>query len=362
MRVDVAIVGTGPAGGAAANALATSGLSTVVLEQYELPRIKPCGGLLPAALGRLSGLPLETWAEHRVQQFEFSYNFTRQHSDHDTNIELLLVNRARFDAALIERAIAAANGGVELRENHRVQTLEEHDDGIALQTRNGESIAARYVIAADGANSRCARALGLQTNTTLAVAVDAEVEVSAGCYHQFASAVHFNYFFLPGGYGWIFPKGRNVLSCGVGSWQRNAPELNQALKHFLTASLPPAAIIGIKQRGFPLPIFSGTDNVASARCCLVGDAAGLVDPVSGEGIRFAVLSGQLAAQTIIEAAQQEDSGTGSADVRQRYTQQLAEQITPSLERLRRYAVLPFLQAPEFYYEKYILGRDSNAYH
>ena len=176
MDAEVAIVGTGPGGGMAATRLATSGLKTIVLEQRSLPRPKPCGGAMPARIASVIDWDFDGLVESRVHAIR---NLLDHGQDQlvDTASSILMVSRPRFDAYLIERATALAKGDIQLREQFRVTSVHEDDDGVTLRATDGASIRARYVIAADGAYSKIARTLGLNRDVKAGIAMDAEVEV-----------------------------------------------------------------------------------------------------------------------------------------------------------------------------------------
>ncbi|MGE0705572.1 MAG: hypothetical protein AB7P22_16725, partial [Vicinamibacterales bacterium] len=203
----------------------------------------------------------------------------------------------------------------------------------------------------DGAYSQTARSLGLDRGPSACVALDAEVEVTPEVYATEKDRVTFNYYCLPNGYGWIFPKA-GILSCGVGAWKGRV-DLRQALDDFLARSFPKGSIRSVRISGQAIPLYSGSRTLATRRVFLAGDAASLVDPILGEGIRFAVISGGLAAKLVHEHF---ESG---ADISTVYQQEIARLLGRSLDRLLRFVSPVFLQAPDFYYRRFI--REGNSY-
>ena len=137
---------------------------------------------------------------------------------------------------------------------------------------------------------------GVSFTRNIPLTIDAKVEVVPEILEAEKEQATFNFFCLPQGYGWIFPK-TGYLSCGVGSWSRNH-SLPKAMDDFLAKSFPAGSIRSVKRSGHPIPIYAGHREIATQRVCLVGDAANLVDPIMGEGIRFALESGSLAAEII----------------------------------------------------------------
>lgn len=354
MHFDVAIVGTGPAGGIAALSLAGSGLKVALIEKEKLPRPKACGGLMPAAVSRLLGESILDDAENRIDRLSYTNNYQEPVIKKLPQKGLILVDRARFDMALVDNALEVGHGNVCLVDGYSVNTVEENARGIVLHSKGGQTaIRADFLIAADGAASKTARCLHLNPSRQLAPAIDAELVVTSQQYENFAGSIFFDYFCLPGGYGWIFPKANGTLSCGVGSWA-GARGIRSHLDEYLRRNLKQGQIKSTSYRGHPIPIFSGDFRVCSERTCLAGDAASLADPTSGEGIRFALLSGKLAADTVAKAAE----GNGNCKP---YSDRLATMLDRSLMQTLRFASLPFRQAPDLYYRRFI-GDSKNRPH
>ena len=363
-RFDVVIIGTGPGGGLAASRLAGSGLRVGVLEKETLPRLKPCGGGIPSQATALFDWDLSPYVETEIYDIRTYYQRGLP-LDRTRPAPLLMVDRPRFDQHLIERAVADGRGQVVLREGFSVAGVEEDAAGVTVTGTDGETVRATFLIAADGAFSRTAACLGLQPTKPPALAVDAEVEVEPEVFEAEAHRATIDFFCLPNGYGWIFPKdGR--LSCGVGSWG-GKPRLPVSLKAFLDASFPPNSIRSVKRHGFPIPIYSEQRQVATRRVCLVGDAAGLVDPVMGEGIRFALISGALAASVVAGLLEAPLSRTDVADVPpwgeadcRAYQRAVDRRIGADLGALALFVAPLYLQKPEFFYRTFFLGGRSYA--
>lgn len=361
MTYDVAIIGTGPAGGIAACRLAQAGLNTIVLEAQTLPRFKACGGLMPEGALALLGWDSSHLVKHRVNQLEYFNNFRQPHRSVIENGQLALVNRSEFDQGLIEQALLLGKGQVELLQSCAVKSVIELESHVELSGEGFKPIKARFVIAADGAVSKTARCLNLNSKRVNGVTIDAELTVSPDCYDRYCDRVLFNYYCLPQGYGWIFPKQSGVLSCGVGTWGKTH-QVKAALSGFLTGSFSKGEIHHSEQHGFPIPIYAGPANIASKRVCLAGDAASLVNPVSGEGIRFAMWSGKIAAETVLELMSGQPDDSANAWDCSRYTKKVYTTMTQSLDHCLRFAALPFTQAPDLYYQRFILQSSGNPHY
>jgi len=354
MRVDVAIIGTGPAGGMAACDLASSGLKVVVIDKEKLPRHKPCGGLMTGSTKELFDWDIAPLIENSVSSVHYFYNYEHPRLFQRTKSPLLLVNRARFDAGLIEHAQKKANGNLTLIEKFFVDRVSETDYHVKITSKNRESIIADFLIAADGVMSITARCLGMNKNWLTAAAIDAEVEVSHSFYHEMNDSVVFNYFCIPCGYGWIFPKAENALSCGVVT-RKKMKNLRHCMAEFLAKSIPAGNLRKVELSGYPIPVYAGLSNIASRRICLTGDAARLADPISGEGIGFALQSGLTAARTIREIIN--DPGSLSGEIRdcRLYQDRIHAGMGKWLEYKYRFESLPFLKAPEYYYHRLLTG-------
>ena len=360
MKADIAIIGTGPAGAMAACHLADKGLKVVILEKSELPRSKACGGLIPeSAIHRFCPFMLPV-IENSVTCRAYSYQYKKTCESHTPESPLLLVDRARFDAGLVEHALTAGRGWLSLKEKFTVVDVVETNDNVLIRGRNDESIQADFVIAADGATSKTARCLGLNSGRMNALGMDTELKVSQACYQQYFKQVYFDYYCLPSGYGWIFPKADGILSAGVASWEKGT-DIKSSMADYLANRLPAGSIIESNTHAHPIPVYAGQTSIASRRVCLVGDAASLVDPVTGEGIRFALHSGLTAAESICEIINHEANTDLLHRSCQLYQNRLYASVGEWLEGLHRFASLAFLQAPEHYYRQYVVGSNGEAY-
>jgi geranylgeranyl reductase family protein len=313
---DVAVVGAGPAGASAARVLAEAGARVVLLEKHDLPRYKTCGGgVVPRAL---RGLPqavrdaVETAVverECRSADLDFGHDGLAFRARRERPL-ISMVMRDRFDAELVA---AAERAGAEVRPRAPVRAVGLEAQRTRLETADGP-VMARLVVAADGATSETARLCGWSPPRLCAPALEAEVRVPDADFARLSGAARFDFGPVRAGYAWVFPK-RAHLSIGVCS-MRGGVNLNAGLARYL-ATLGLERVTHIEKHGFFVTLGARADGVARGRVLLAGDAAGLADPVTGEGISAAIESGTLAARAIL------DGGAEPGGVRERYHRSLA---------------------------------------
>lgn len=316
------VVGAGPTGAMAAWELARRGRSVALLERRALPRPKTCGGglvwrgraLLPAALA----LPIER--ECRVVRLGLGENLPVHAVERGVPL-VSMTMRADLDLALVELARSA---GAEIRAPVELRGLVVEHGVARLETSAGE-FQARCVVGADGATGVAARLAGWDEPLRTVPALEAEVEVSRAGLARHAAAAAFDFGVVPHGYAWVFPK-REHLSIGVLSMRRGTKDLGRELERYLARlDLGPARIR--EQSGYVIPVRPRAQP-ARAPVLLVGDAAGLVDPLTAEGISLALHSGRLAGASIAEARGE------PARAAREYRAALRREILPELRRAR----------------------------
>ncbi len=300
---DVIVVGAGPGGSTAARFCAKAGLKTLLIEKERLPRYKPCGGCLTTKAVRLLGLDLSPVIENTIHGVKFTYCSKDPFFIGSKDPIAFLIMRDRFDQLLTTKAFQE---GVAILEGEKVTGVEERDGGAEVALEKGKRFQCRYLIGADGPESIVARSFpsSFQRNHG-GIAVESEIpfDSSIDFPREELRHIHLDFGRVPNGYGWVFPK-KDYLSVGIGGMFQETKKMNPRRYYntFLKGlGYIPEGKVG-KVTGHLLPPFyDENQRVSRGRFLLVGDAAHLMDPLQGEGIYYAIRSGMLAAEAILES-------------------------------------------------------------
>jgi geranylgeranyl reductase family protein len=292
-RFEAIVVGAGPAGSTAAYRLSQAGARVLLLDRERFPRDKPCGGGLTYRAVRELPVSVEPVVEDTVRRFQLGFRYAHRFERRTEEPLILMTQRRRLDAHLAEQAAAA---GADFRDGVRATALELEEGGGVVRF-NGSAAEAPVVVGADGVNGLMARALGLTGQREHGVALEGNVSlVHAREDYRGRAVVELGA--VPGGYAWVFPKGDHV-NVGVGGWESEGPRLREHLERACAGYGVPAERLE-SLRGYRLPMRGLRDPVSRGHALLVGDAAGLVDPLSGDGMYEAFVSARLAAETALE--------------------------------------------------------------
>ncbi len=296
-KYDVIIIGAGVAGASAAYELANSGADVLVLEKEKLPRYKTCGGgVVHRAIEKL---PFSTDGV-----VERSYN-TIDIYDHETDLyfkvsrEKPIINmmmRADLDSLIIEEAVKK---GAQVNDGIKVIKVVNNNENVEVVT-NSTIFKTDFVIAADGASGICSKICGISKNYFRVPAIECEVSLTDDELDYYKNSTRFDFGFIPHGYAWVFPK-KNHVSVGIASMKKLKVNLNDYLEKYF-AMLGFKDVANIEKHGHIIPINPFRLKPVYNRILLTGDTIGLADPITTEGISYAIESGQLAANAVLEGS------------------------------------------------------------
>lgn len=287
---DVIVLGCGPAGGAAAHVAARLGLRTAVIDKHAFPRSKLCGGLFT---GRARSTFREIFGEDLPQDLVLEKTALEFWMRGERIAELsgvppmYLTMRLDLDAEIHRRAIAA--GAADFT-GQRVARLDLR--GQRVELAGGQRLSYRILIGADGVNSQVARALWGASFDRRDTAFGLEVEAEAPEGNP-ARALRIDFSAARYGYGWTFPK-RDSTTIGVAGIASRNDDMKAAMQAHLDRLGARAESGAVK--GHFIPFGGYRKRPGRGEVVVCGDAAGLVDPITGEGIAYAMKSGQLAAE------------------------------------------------------------------
>jgi digeranylgeranylglycerophospholipid reductase len=313
---DVAVIGAGPGGATVSRYLAKKGLKVCMIERQHFPRDKPCGG------GFAEGL-LDDFPYLRRRSDEFLKGIAKVGVLHSPNrriilegsVDMALTLRTDFDNVLFECAL---DEGAEPLLGARAKSVQVHKDHAEVILNDIKSIKARVLIGADGASSMVARRTGLNRRWPSSMITACRVvEVPAkhsDIIKRYTENLNYHFYANLGGlpgYGWIFPK-QDTINIGlgiVGTHAQRLPRIFDTFVRFLKKDgllMNDADLSG--QRGALVPTGGPISKSFVSRCLLLGDSAGMVSPLTGGGISYAMRAAKYAAFVIEKAIEKEDCG------------------------------------------------------
>jgi geranylgeranyl reductase family protein len=268
----------------------------LLADRARFPRDKPCGGGVTGRALKQAPCDITPVVERVVDTFELRLHHGRSFRRTSPEPLILMTQRRRLDAFLVEQA---ASLGVEFRDGTRVEEIRIGPERITA-TAGGAPVTARVLVGADGANGVVAKAAGLGEGIVRGVALEGNVPWDLLDRSRYETTAVVELGAPAGGYGWLFPKGDHA-NLGVGGWASEGPSLRGQLARLARAHGVDADALG-EVRGHRLPMRQvGDTTPARGDVLLVGDAAGLVDPLSGDGMYEAFTSARLASEAILAA-------------------------------------------------------------
>jgi len=304
---DVAVIGAGPGGATASRYLAKKGLKVCMIDKDTFPRDKPCGG------GFSEGL-LDEFPYLRKRSDEFLKGVARVGVLHSPNrrivlkgsVDLALALRTDFDNVLFESAVEE---GAEPLVGTRAKSVRFHNDYSEVMLKGSESIKAQVVIGADGVSSMVARETGLNRRWSSSMITACRVVEVPAKYNEIVDRYteNLNYHFyvnlggLPG-YGWIFPK--------HGTHAQGLPRVFDAFVRHLKKEkllMQDADLSGAK--GALVPTGGPLSKSYVERVILLGDSVGMVSPITGGGIAYAMRAAKYATAVLTKVIEGGDFGS-----------------------------------------------------
>jgi len=333
-RFKVAIIGAGPAGSSCGYFLSRAGVENVIFEKEKLPRQKVCAGGITSRVESLFDFDITCKVQNKIKNILFRWQ----------NKEFLLswdlpfiytVERSEFDSYLAEQAVKK---GTKLYTNAKVEKVEKN----TLYTTKGV-FKADYIVDATGASCFLSRRKGFKRSW--ARTIQAWIKVPGEILERFREKIRADFSFVSPGWAWVFPR-KDKLVVGTGfldSFPRGKRKLKKVLLAYLDFLFPSGYRI-LKVASFPINLFSGKEKVAQDNFILIGEAGGFVDPLSGEGIFWAIKSGKLAADFLKESITNGEKDCSF------FGKIVEEKIYPYL-RFFRFISSLFYRAPGFFFKQ-----------
>lgn len=325
MKYDVAVCGAGPSGSTAARFLAENGYNVLLIDKDRFPRDKCCGGCLRPTITEFQFLKkiLDETVETKCYHARI-YNEKLDYIDYALDEPMKYdMRRINFDYALVK---ASVDAGAELCENTKVKNVKVSSENVTVRTDKDE-IVCQAVIGAGGMLDPVARYLrrreGLPENWSkdeigFVFAKEYEVDesfISDNYGKEMTTHIHLKPKGIYG-YGWTFPK-RQHLNVGFGAFWSDIEKIDvhDTFDYYLNilkkSSLFPKGIEKGRVKGALLPLRGPIRKTYSERILIVGDAAGFVSPISGDGIYYAIDSGRLSAQVLSKCLERNDLSSDS---------------------------------------------------
>jgi len=289
---DLIIVGGGPSGASAGRTAGKLGLNTLLLEKEEFPRYKACGGgLSEHAISYLDFELPHDIIEREITGAKVVFKEQLINANRDYRLSIL-VSRDKFDNLLLEKA---KETGIKVHTGEKVLCCREMPDYVEIETEK-DVYRAKFTIVAEGAHGivkTCVRPVDTKEEYGICVvteipADEREIEERLG------KDVELQFGVAGGGYGWIFPH-KNYYSVGIGGLVKDFPHPKVSMLDFLKKN----GFSGeYKLYGHKIPLGGLNRKIIGSRVILSGDAAGFVDAFLGEGLAYAISSGQFAAEVI----------------------------------------------------------------
>jgi geranylgeranyl reductase family protein len=318
---DVTVIGAGPAGALLAYLLSRHGMRVVLIDKARLPRVKPCGGGLNHKTVELLPFAIQPVIERVVSRLVFTHRLRLPFARTSPAPLVTLVTRCRFDHVLVEHAAAA---GTRVIDACRITRIEPESRRYTLRA-NGLTLHSRFLAFADGAKGTLRRQAGFVSIAPHDIGLDLDVEAGAACPWT-PETLYIDWGTWPQCYAWAFPKADH-WSIGVKGPARQSRLLVEYLRHFMQYWGLAPTTGKLDYLAHMLPTRAPDMPLVRGRALVLGDAAGLLEPFTGEGIYYAVRSAHLAAEALRGACEHDTPPMT-------YAQAIEAEIMPELHGAR----------------------------
>jgi len=311
---DVAIIGAGPAGSTLAYRLAQEKLKVILVDKEKFPREKVCAGGLTAKVFKVLPFDIKPVIEKEIFSLRFVYKNRQDFCKKYHQPLICIVGRANFDNFLVQKAKKA---GAVFLAKHEITEISQKN-GFYQVKAGDKLIKAIVIVGADGTNSFVAKFIGFKSEVT-DIGLQFEISQPKFQHHQ---PIVLGWGWIPHSYMWVFPH-QKFLAIGGGGPKVTTKKLKIYLEDWIT-------FLGLKKekqqmRGHLMTHWLGKAHLFKERIILIGDAGGLNDPLTSEGIFYALQSAQIAADCV------KDFLAGNQNALYNYEKIIKQKILPELK-------------------------------
>ena len=311
---DVAIIGAGPAGSTLAYRLAQEKLKVILVDKEKFPREKVCAGGLTAKIFKVLPFDIKPVIEKEIFSLRLVYKKQEDFCKKYHQPLIYTVKRSRFDDFLAQKAKKA---GACFLEQNEIKKISRKEKFYQIKTKH-KSFKAKVIVGADGTNSFVAKFIDFKTNS-IDIGLQFDIPYQESQNNQ---TLVLGWGWIPYGYTWVFPNNQ-FLATGVSGSKDLAQKLKSYLKDWVDFLGLTKENLSLK--GHPMIHYLGKSHLFKDKIILIGDAGGLNDPLTGEGIFYALKSAEIASRHI------KNFFLGNKNAFKNYEKEINKEILPELK-------------------------------